>query len=248
MENEYNEDLDLITDDSNVAPPVCMDQLVDDQDDVIEDYVNGENKEPVEQDPDPDKVIEADLAMDPAAATESYLENIERRSAGDPKIKKYLIEKYKASLKIGFNPATKSMESINVCNKKFEKHTYKSFEDFDYSDAGIYAKEALDDMFTDTLKPVTESDFDRYKDLFTNKVFRNTLMSFRDKFMNPNVASQCSYTIDKDTYSTPVIKATFKDKNGNKSNYGCIYAFEWYKGRPICTPIVPLIKFSSKKK
>lgn len=243
---ECDKDLDLITDDSNVAPPVCMDELVDNQEDSVKDYAEGANKEPVEQNPDPDKVVEADLAMDPAAATEAYLNNIDKRSAGDPKLKKYLIDKYKASLKIGFNPVTRSFESIRVIDKNFKKHTYRNFTDFDDSDAGIYAREALDNSYTNNLRPVTYSDFDRYQELFANKVFKNAISDFQNKFLNPNIASKCSYTVDKDRYSTIVIKAQFKDKNGKKLPLGCIYALEWYKGKPICTPIVPIMKFGTK--
>ena len=52
---------------------VDMDLLVDNNPDPREDYLDEHNKEVVEQNPDPDKVIEADLEMDPAAATESFI-------------------------------------------------------------------------------------------------------------------------------------------------------------------------------
>ena len=50
-----------------------MTDLVDDAEDPQEDYLEGTNKEVVTQDPDPDKVVKADLEMDPAAATESFV-------------------------------------------------------------------------------------------------------------------------------------------------------------------------------
>ena len=52
---------------------VDMDLLVDNNPDPREDYLDEHNKEVVEQNPDPDKVVEADLEMDPAAATESFI-------------------------------------------------------------------------------------------------------------------------------------------------------------------------------
>ena len=52
---------------------VDMDLLVDNNHDPREDYLDEHNKEVVEQNPDPDKVVEADLEMDPAAATESFI-------------------------------------------------------------------------------------------------------------------------------------------------------------------------------
>ena len=58
--------------DTNVND-VDMDLLVDNNPDPREDYLDEHNKEVVEQNPDPDKVVEADLEMDPAAATESFI-------------------------------------------------------------------------------------------------------------------------------------------------------------------------------
>ena len=52
---------------------VDMDLLVDNNPDPREDYVEEHNKEVVEQNPDPDKVVESDLEMDPAAATEAFI-------------------------------------------------------------------------------------------------------------------------------------------------------------------------------
>ena len=52
---------------------VDMDLLVDNNPDPREDYLDEHNKDVVEQNPDPDKVVEADLEMDPAAATESFI-------------------------------------------------------------------------------------------------------------------------------------------------------------------------------
>ena len=59
--------------DTNVNEEVDMDLLVDNNPDPEQDYLDNHNKEVVEQDPDPDKVVEADLEMDPAAATESFI-------------------------------------------------------------------------------------------------------------------------------------------------------------------------------
>ena len=59
--------------DTNVNSEVDMDLLVDDQPDEEKDYLDNVNKEPEKQDPDPDKVVEADLEMDPAAATEAFI-------------------------------------------------------------------------------------------------------------------------------------------------------------------------------
>lgn len=59
--------------DTNVNEEVDMDLLVKDNPDPIEDYKDETNKEVVDQDPDPDQVVKADLEMDPAAATESFI-------------------------------------------------------------------------------------------------------------------------------------------------------------------------------
>lgn len=59
--------------DTNVNEEVDMDLLVKEQPDVEEDYREEVNKDVVEQKPDPDEVVKADLAMDPAAATESFI-------------------------------------------------------------------------------------------------------------------------------------------------------------------------------
>lgn len=59
--------------DTDVNEEVDMDLLVKEQPDVEEDYREEVNKDVEEQKPDPDKVVEADLAMDPAAATESFI-------------------------------------------------------------------------------------------------------------------------------------------------------------------------------
>ena len=59
--------------DTNVNSEVDMDLLVDDQPNEEKDYLDNVNKEPEKQDPDPDKVVEADLEMDPAAATEAFI-------------------------------------------------------------------------------------------------------------------------------------------------------------------------------
>lgn len=181
-------------------------------------------------------------------STEAYLNRIDYISQGDPVIKKRLLDRYKAQLKIGFNPASKSLESIRVMDKKFDKPIYKSFEDLEQSDAGCFAMSSLANSFNDTLRPVSNRDFDRYKDIFTNKVFKKAIVEFKTKFLNPNVASTCSYTVDKDRYSTVVLKARFLDKEGKKTNYGALYALEWYKGKPICKPIIPIVEFGTSKK
>lgn len=59
--------------DTNVNEEVDMDLLVDENPDPIEDYKEEVNKEVEEQNPDPDQVVKADLEMDPAAATESFI-------------------------------------------------------------------------------------------------------------------------------------------------------------------------------
>lgn len=59
--------------DTNVNEEVDMDLLVKDNPDPIEDYKEEVNKDVVDQDPDPDQVVKADLEMDPAAATESFI-------------------------------------------------------------------------------------------------------------------------------------------------------------------------------
>ncbi len=59
--------------DANVNEEVDMDLLVKEQPDVEEDYREEVNKDVEEQKPNPDEVVKADLAMDPAAATESFI-------------------------------------------------------------------------------------------------------------------------------------------------------------------------------
>lgn len=59
--------------DTNVNEEVDMDLLVKDQPDIEEEYREEENKEVEKTDPDPDAVVKADLEMDPAAATESFI-------------------------------------------------------------------------------------------------------------------------------------------------------------------------------
>lgn len=59
--------------DTNVNEEVDMDLLVKENPDPIEDYKEEVNKDVVDQDPDPDQVVKADLEMDPAAATEKFI-------------------------------------------------------------------------------------------------------------------------------------------------------------------------------
>lgn len=59
--------------DTNVNEEVDMDLLVDDQPNPEEDYKEEVNKDVVDQNPDPDQVVKADLEMDPAAATEKFI-------------------------------------------------------------------------------------------------------------------------------------------------------------------------------
>ena len=88
---------------------VDMDLLVDNNPDPREDYLDEHNKEVVEQNPDPDKVVEADLEMDPAAATEE-------------------LERKKSLMRLGINPYTRSQEFMEVIDKKFDESSYRTWD------------------------------------------------------------------------------------------------------------------------
>lgn len=64
---------DWFSREEDLQPEVDMNELQKDAEDPREDYIEGKNKEIEDQDPDPDDVVESDLAMDPGAATEAYV-------------------------------------------------------------------------------------------------------------------------------------------------------------------------------
>lgn len=237
-------DMKIVTsDDSNVDPPVDMDLLVDEQPDTEQEYRDGENKEPETQEPNPDKVVEADLAMDPAAATESFLHRMMCMTDEDLERGTEDFEKINELSDIGVNFQTRSIENIKVVDKHFDKIGYNSFEDFSISDAGEYARESLSNKFSQILRPVSMKDYNMNKNTFNNLIFNKTVKEFKDKYLNPNIASRCSYTVNgPDVYGTTSVNVRFKSKEGKNSPIGAIYALEWYKGQPAVSPIVPIMK------
>ena len=109
---------------------VDMDLLVDNNPDPREDYLDEHNKEVVEQNPDPDKVVEADLEMDPAAATEE-------------------LERKKSLMRLGINPYTRSQEFMEVIDKKFDESSYRTWDAYHNSPADQYARDNSNKMQTE---------------------------------------------------------------------------------------------------
>lgn len=243
--NEECEGMEITSsDDSNVNPPVCMDLLVDDQPDVEDDYREAVNKEIELQDPDPDAVVESDLEMDPAAATESFLHRAMCMTDEDLDRGTEDLKMFNKINEIGLNYETKSLESIRVVDKMFKDTTYYSVENFAMTGAGNYASAAMKTKFNQVLRPVSMSDYKNNKGSFDNALTK-ALVNFKTKFLNPNMVSTCSAkVIGPDTYGTTAVNITYKAKDGQTSPLGSIYALEWYKGRPSVSPIVPIMKIS----
>lgn len=228
---------DIITDDSNVAPSVDMDLLVDDQPNPDDDYLQAVGKEPVEQNPDPDKVVNADLAMDPAAATEGLISPDYSKS----------IENHKYRLNVGISDYHKDLVAIKVVGKKFPfNDAFQSFESFERSPYGTYAYESMRDSFTEVQKPVSNKDFANYKQSFENLLSKH-MRKFIKTVMNPKISTKCSYSVnDSDIYGTVSLNVRFKKADGTKLPLGAVYGCEWYNGKPALTPIVPLMKIDER--
>lgn len=228
---------DIITDDSNVAPSVDMDLLVDDQPNPDDDYLQAVGKEPIEQNPDPDKVVSTDLAMDPAAATEGLISPDYSKS----------VENHKYRLGVGISDYHKDLVAIKVVGKKFPfNDAFQSFESFERSPYGTYAYESMRDSFTEVQKPVSNKDFANYKQSFENLLSKH-MGKFIKTVMNPKISTKCSYSVnDSDLYGTVSLNVRFKKADGTKLPLGAVYGCEWYNGKPALTPIVPLMKIDER--
>ena len=197
--------------DTNVNEDVDMDLLVDNNPDPEQDYLDNHNKEVVEQDPDPDKVVEADLEMDPAAATEE-------------------LEHKKALMRLGINPYTRSQEFMEVVDKKFEESSYRTWEAYHNSPADKYARERAKKLFNDKLRPVT------MKDYMANKA----AFDFKNKFLQADIDKKAACRISDKYYGTVSMDIQFK-KKGEITSTACVWMLTWYNGKPSGLPICPLM-------
>ena len=207
--------------DTNVNEEVDMDLLVDNNPDPEQDYLDNHNKEVVEQDPDPDKVVEADLEMDPAAATEE-------------------LEHKKALMRLGINPYTRSQEFMEVVDKKFEESSYRTWEAYHNSPADKYARERAKTLFNETCKPVTMKDYQANKAAFDSFIFGKRLFDFKNKFLQADIDKKAACRISDKYYGTVSMDIQFK-KKGKVTSTACVYALVWYKGKPSGLPVVPLM-------
>lgn len=228
---------DIIVDDSNVSPTADMDLLVENQPNPEDDYREAVGKEPIEQNPDPDKVVEAELSMDPAAATENL----------SPEDKAKSVENHKYRLSVGISDYHKDLVAIKVAGKKFEfNDAFQSFESFERSPYGSYAFESINTTFNEVLKPATMKDFENYQTSYESLLNKH-LNKFVNKVMNSKLGTKASYTVnDADVYGTVSLNVRFKKADGSKLPLGAIYACEWYNGKPALTPIVPLMKIDER--
>lgn len=228
---------DIIVDDSNVSPTADMDLLVENQPNPEDDYREAVGKEPIGQNPDPDKVVEAELSMDPAAATENL----------SPEDKAKSVENHKYRLSVGISDYHKDLVAIKVAGKKFEfNDAFKSFESFERSPYGSYAFESMNTTFNEVLKPATMKDFENYQTSYESLLNKH-LNKFVNKVMNSKLGTKASYTVnDTDIYGTVSLNVRFKKADGSKLPLGAIYACEWYNGKPALTPIVPLMKIDER--
>lgn len=228
---------DIIVDNSNVSPTADMDLLVENQPNPEDDYREAVGKEPIEQNPDPDKVVEAELSMDPAAATENL----------SPEDKAKSVENHKYRLSVGISDYHKDLVAIKVAGKKFEfNDAFKSFESFERSPYGSYAFESMNTTFNEVLKPATMKDFENYQTSYESLLNKH-LNKFVNKVMNSKLGTKASYTVnDADIYGTVSLNVRFKKADGSKLPLGAIYACEWYNGKPALTPIVPLMKIDER--
>lgn len=248
-----NEELDLVIteDTANIDNNIDMDLLVDNQDDKEQDYLDNVNKEPIEQS---DIVVENDCECetesceheseesDPVEATENFIHKMLCMSDDDLARGAEELKMYEMKKDIGINSDSKSLESIKVVDRMFYDTTYQSFEAFEIEEAGQYARENFKNTFTSSLRPVSMQDYRANQTMFDNVVFKKALTEFREKFLNPNMASTCSYHVNEASkYGTVTMNIRFSDKNGNKSPLACVYALEWFKGKPACKPIVPVM-------
>ncbi len=248
-----NEELDLVVteDAANIDNNVDMDLLVDNQDDKEQDYLNNVNKEPVEQ----TEIVAEDNCecktepcehdeeeIDPVEATENFIHKMLCMSDDDLARGAEELKMYEMKKDIGINSDSKSLESIKVIDRMFDDTTYQSFEAFEIEEAGQYAIENFRNTFTSSLRPVSMQDYRANQTMFDNVVFKKALTEFKEKFLNPNMASTCSYHVNEASkYGTVTMNIRFSDKNGNKSPLACVYALEWFKGKPACKPIVPVM-------
>lgn len=245
-----NEELDLVVteDTTNIDNSIDMDLLVDNQDDKEQDYLDNVNKEPVEQ---TEIVVEDDECetepceneeSNPVEATENFIHKMLCMSDDDLVRGAEELKMYEIKKDIGINGDSKSLESIKVVDRMFDDTTYQSFEAFEIEEAGQYARENFKNTFTSSLRPVSMQDYRANQTIFNNVVFKKAITEFKEKFLNPNVASTCSYCVNEASkYGTITMNIRFGDKNGNKSPLACIYALEWFKGKPACKPIVPVM-------
>ncbi len=212
--------------DTNVNSEVDMDLLVDDQPDEEKDYLDNVNKEPEKQDPDPDKVVEADLEMDPAAATE---EDRQRR-----------VE----MMRMGLNPYTKSLEKLEVFDKLLDCETdYKTWNDFHNSPADKYAKDAMKKFFkySSTIKPVTMEYYKKFEAKFNGMIFGTKLFDFKNKYMTEHMDKTVSVKISTKYYGTVSFDINFK-RGGKITPAACVYALTFENGDPSYECIVPLMR------
>lgn len=207
--------------DTNVNEEVDMDLLVDNNPDPEQDYLDNHNKEVVEQDPDPDKVVEADLEMDPAAATEE-------------------LEHKKALMRLGINPYTRSQEFMEVVDKKFEESSYRTWEAFHNSPADKYAQEHAKSIFNETCRPITMKDYQEHKTSFDSVIFGKCLKKFKEKFLQGNVDNKVSCRITDKYYGTVSLDIQFKSE-GKVTSTACVWVLVWVNGKPYGYPVVPLM-------
>ena len=200
---------------------VDMDLLVDNNPDPREDYLDEHNKEVVEQNPDPDKVIEADLEMDPAAATEE-------------------LERKKSLIRLGINPYTRSQEFMEVIDKKFDESSYRTWDAYHNSPADKYARENSNKMFTETVRPVTMKDYESNKTAFDSFIFGKRLFDFKNKYLQSDIDKKVVCHISDKYYGTVSMDIQFK-KKGEVTSTACVYALLWINGKAQGAPIVPLM-------